>query len=280
MYLFIYANLQVLRGGDWTESLTSALLKLGCCLLDCQILDFPCPALAPFVQQPTAAGVLDALTAAAVSAAASTAGSDRRLQGGSSSSSRPQGSMSAERSGAWQQLVQELTAAERNQLRAYLLQAKWFAGDASLTKQQLNMLYSLPIYEVHAPLQFELPKTSSQQQQQQQQTTAAAAPHHVSLIQSGPQLLLPPHGVSSQVLGSRFLRSSSETEDEILVGHLGVERLRMSDFMAAHLILQRAEPDQRALISTLVYVLENLRELVKSGDERLPSVMRWVLQTP
>lgn len=265
---------QVLRGGDWTESLTSALLKLGCCLLDCQLLDFPCPALAPFVQQPTAAGVLDALIAAQSAAAASTVVSNRALQGTSSSSSRGlQGLLSAQLKGAWQQQLQDLTAAERNQLRTYLLQAKWFAAEAALTQQQLHMLRALPIYEVHAPLQYELHAAASSQQQQP--GMAAAASRYVPLIQAGrQQLLLPPSGVSNQVLGSRFLQSASDTEDEILVKHLGVLRLSMSQFLAQHLATQPELLDQRALVSTLVYVLANVRQLAAKGDPDLPSVIR------
>lgn len=281
--------LQVLQGGDWTEQLTSALLKLGCCLLDTQLLSMNCPALAPFVQQPTAAGMLDALAAADAAAAAGAAVAmfgSRALQ---QHVLRQQQLSSAAR--PLQLPLQQLSAAERHHLRTYLLQRKWFAAkDSVLSAQQLQMLRALPIYEVYPPLQYEqdvaataAAAASTQGRSQLLATdaptaTAAAGSSrqglHVPLARPGrePTLLLAPVGVSCQVLGSKFLHCESAAEEELLVQHLGVQRLAMSTFFAEHLAVAPQQLECRGLISSLVYVLQDLQQLMQE-DPTLPSVL-------
>jgi sacsin len=260
----------VLQGGDWTEQLTSALQKLNCCLLDCQLLSqlLHCPALQPFVQQPTAAGVLDAL-AAVDSAAAAAVG---RSGGGSQKPLR--------------QLLQMLTAAERHHLRTYLLQRKWFApaaaaaapAAAALTQGQLQLLRMLPIYEVHPALPFEDTKSQLQQQQQSASTSSINVANaqdglHCALVQADrAPLLLAPKGISSTVLGSRFLRCESAAEEDLLQQHLGVQRLPMSAFLAQHLAAAPQQLNQRGLVSSVVYVLQNLQQLAQE-DPSLPTVL-------
>lgn len=105
---------QVLKPGDWTDHLTSALTTLRCRLLDSNILgDVPCPSLIKFVQPPSAGGILDALVAAAMSG-----GNDARH--------------------AWWGKVKGLTAAERRHLRAFLLQTKWFTGKCKICTLMLQ----------------------------------------------------------------------------------------------------------------------------------------------
>jgi hypothetical protein len=287
----------VLQGGDWTEALTSALHKLGCCLLDTQLLSqqLHCPALAPFVQQPTAAGVLEAL--AAVDSAAAGVGH-------SSSGSRGlQQLLQQQQSEAksLRQLLQTLTPAERHHLRTYLLQRKCFGAAATatagaattggeaaaatnahpLTRDQLQLLRLLPIYEVHPVLPYE-DNNALQQQQQQQQTpdaadsTAAGGEEratHCALAQAGrPPLLLAPLGISSSVLGSRFLRCESAAEADLLQQHLGVQRLSMSVFLAQHLAAAPQQLEHWGLVASVVYVLQHLQQLAQE-DPSLPSVL-------
>jgi sacsin len=306
----------VLQGGDWTEALTSALQKLGCCLLGTQLLSqqLHCPALAPFVQQPTAAGVLDALAAVDAAAAAAAASIGR-----SNSSRGLQQLLLLQQSEvrSLQQLLQTLTAAERHHLRTYLLQRKWFraaamaaagsaaataatgaaaattaavasaGGDAAatataqlVTRDQLQLLRLLPIYEVHPALPYEDTKALQQQQQTANDhvadSTAAAGAEcatHCALAQAGrPPLLLAPHGISSSVLGSRFLRCESAAEEELLQQHLGVQRLSMSVFLAQHLAAAPQQLEQRGLVASVVYVLQHLQQLAQE-DPSLPSVL-------
>lgn len=285
------ACMQVLQGGDWTEQLTSALQKLGCCLLDCQLLSqqLNCPALQPFVQQPTAAGVLDAI-AAAGSAAAAGVGSSSSSSSGPHSKQQQQ--VQQRTGGPLWQLLQMLAPAERHHLRTYLLQRKWFAAAAAaaatptstaaayagatapFTQDQLQLLRLLPIYEVHPPLPYEETKPQPQQQQQFSSTSSSEdSALHCALAQAGrAPLLLAPHGISSSVLGSRFLRCESAAEEELMQQHLGVARLPMSVFLAQHLAAAPQQLDQRGLVASVVYVLQNLQQLAQ-GDPSLPSVL-------
>ncbi len=90
---------QVLREGDWTDTAGSALVQLGCWLLDDSVVDFACPVLEQCLHPPTAPGVLAALAVA--------------MQREPADSARAMGA---------------LTLAQRRHLRSYLLQNKWFAG--------------------------------------------------------------------------------------------------------------------------------------------------------
>lgn len=283
--MLLVSCLQVLRAGDWTEQLMSALTKLGCCLLDTRALSFPCKALSAFVQEPTAAGLLDALAA---TQAVTAAGQAQML------AAQPQYDRTGGVQARWLQLLQQLTGAERHHLRTYLLQGKWFAGSSSaglgtgFNEQQLQVLRSLPIFEVHAPLPYEEANASPQSQllqhQQQQRQDAgllslvrtaqpAGGPSGAGLYrpltaQGSQQLLLPPRGISNGlVLGSQFLKCESESEELVLTRHLGVQRLSMQEFLMLHLAKAPQLLEPRALISTVAYVLSSLRDLSASEPD-------------
>lgn len=144
--------LQVLREGEWSEHVSSALAHLGCQILDTNLLTgavaasssagllMPLPAaLQRIVQQPTLLGVLRALTASAAAPASGpllTAGSAAaapasRQGAGSLMSAGAQsqaGSVEAATQG-----VAGLFPEQRRQLRGFLLQSKWFSGECLVT---------------------------------------------------------------------------------------------------------------------------------------------------
>jgi hypothetical protein len=308
---------QVLRAGDWTEQLMSALTKLGCCLLDTQTLDFPCKALSAFVQEPTAAGLLDALAAAQAVAAVKQAELQAAQHGRVSrlaSWARPKR----------HQVLQHLNPAERHHLRTYLLQAKWFSAapaaagsdgskaGAGFSQQQLQVLRSLPIFEVHPPLAYEDDCNASSSDgggssaggssaggssngssgggsSQPQEAgllgllqpasaapgSAAGAGLHRALPAPGSpqQLLLPPQGITSgAVLGCQFLKCESASEEAVLIQHLGIRRLPMQEFLMLHLAKAPQQLDPRALISTLAHVLHSLKDLSAAEPDLLLSI--------
>lgn len=179
---------QVLREGDWPEQVTQALAKLGCMLLDVEGHG-PGHAAAgeqPLSSVPAAAGssgpgsagnnasgvlpegLLHSAALAAVVQAPTLQGVLRAIQGHGATGATTGGQAALSQS----QAAQALTAAERRQLRAYLLQQRWFAaapagaqlgaaadgahngGQADgtqplLTDDLLTTLRALPIYEVH-----------------------------------------------------------------------------------------------------------------------------------
>lgn len=267
----------------------SALTKLGCCLLDTRILPSPSKALAAFVQEPTAAGLLDALAAAQAISAAGQAQllAARNGRGGPVSTQA-----------RWHQLLQQLTGAERHHLRTYLLQAKWFASSSSssntsnagFSEQQLQALRSLPVFEVHAPLGYEEDDSTAQhlhRQQQQQQDegllalvragisagAAGAGTYRALTLQGSQQLLLPPVGINNgRVLGSQFLKCESDAEEAMLTKHLGVRRLSMQEFVMLHLAKAPQQLEPRALISTVASILCRLRDLSSSEPDLALSI--------
>lgn len=298
--------------GDWTEQLMSALTKLGCYLLDTHTLDFPCKALSAFVQEPTAAGLLDALAAAQAVAAVRQAELQAAQHG---RGIRLAGWVQPK----WAQLLQHLNPAERHHLRTYLLQAKWFSAataaagsdsskaGAGFSQQQLQVLRSLPIFEVHPPLAYEddcgasssgggssaggssngSSGGGSRSQLQdagllgllQPASAAAGSAAGASLHRSLPapgsqqQLLLPPQGITSgAVLGSQFLRCESASEEAVLIQHLGIRRLPMQEFLMLHLAKAPQQLDPRALISTVAHILHGLKDLSAREPDLLLSI--------
>jgi sacsin len=76
------------------------------------------------------------------------------------------------------------------------------------------------------------------------------------------QVLLPPQGITNgQVLGSQFLKCESESEEAVLVKHLGVPRLSMQEFLMLHLAKAPQQLDPRALVRTMTYILCMLKQL-------------------
>lgn len=192
----------MLLEGGWTEGVTSALLHMGCALLDTAAMSPPAhtptavspgsaaaasaasaasgqlpgdaaadgdaamwpggaaagfvfsgvvpSCLAGVVQPPTLDGVLGAIAAAATAAAGSgeaaaagvAVGSRAQTAGARQGDSRGAAGSGGEgsdggggwvagwASGGWQRRLRSLGAAERRQLRAFLLQSKWFPGAA------------------------------------------------------------------------------------------------------------------------------------------------------
>jgi hypothetical protein len=223
----------------------------------------------------------------------------------------------------WLQQLQQLSPAERHHLRTYLLQAKWFAGGGNTSsnssssagasggpaggfnQQQLQVLRSLPIFEVHAPLPYEedsmhLQEQEQQQQPMRQQQTAgllgllqeappsapanAAASSYRALSAAGAQqqqeLLLAPRGISNgAVLGSSFLRCESESEEAVLTQHLGVRRLSMQEFLMLHLAKAPQQLQPRALSSTMVYILSRVQELAAAEGD-LPLSLKGLAVIP
>lgn len=301
---------RVLQGGDWTEGLLSGLARMNVRLLDRSALDLPCPSLAPFVQQPSAAGVLHAVLAACgyenggAAAGTSTAAAAvaRRQQ-----ASDAQIVLSPAALAAVDVLAQRLTAGERGQLRSFLLQACWFENQsdgAGVTAAELELMRALPIYEVHAPLPHELlaeqqqqalqqaqdgwheeqedeqqQQYNDQQQQHQQllrdqaEVPPLVAQQHAALVGSdGSRLLLPPRGMPAAVLGRCFVRCTSEAEEALLQRWLLVTRMGTTDFLRHHLVAASHQLPRAALLAALSVILSRLPELTDQEPE-LPGVL-------
>ncbi|GAX84471.1 hypothetical protein CEUSTIGMA_g11891.t1 [Chlamydomonas eustigma] len=245
---------QVLTEGGWTEGVTSALVQLGVLLLDAEVVlqpeqvvhtsldnnssdgvgrkvldegqTFMLNAVPNFlegiVQPPTLKGILTA-----ISAAASKSKGLGHVQKSVESASRPSASLSV---------------SERRQLRAFMLQSKWFSassdqeeGSASLSAQHsglspelLSAFKSLPIYEVHGgggsgvtTLGSEIGERTGEDDANSIDTSALPKQSHLvcdsyetdatsvvfrSLLgDEGEELLLPPSDLGAQTVDPRLL---------------------------------------------------------------------------
>lgn len=291
----------MLRPGDWPDSLTEALATLGCRLVDTSLWgDRALPhALASYVQPPTAAGVLGALAAA--QAALQSAG----VPNSAAASSRTASTDSSANAGrgGWRAALARMSPGGRRQLRAFLLQPKWC--DARLGAERLQLLCSLPIFEVHPD---ELAHQQRQRQQQRRRAVSAmaasagaaasAAPPDLlacfaALSGSGPSQQQQPQGQqppqdelwlapacvpSPQLLGGCFLRSDSEGEAQLLSSVLGVRTYPLRELLSEH-AAPRAQLLQQhgALVPLLAAVLRQLPELAAADEQLVPTLARLAL---
>jgi sacsin len=105
----------VIRDDGWSENMHSLLQKLGCLFLRSD-LQIEHPQLASFVQESTAAGVLNAVQSVA-----------SNLQD-------------------IKELFMSTSLAEAHELRSFIFQSKWFSGN-QITSSHMNTIRNLPIFE-------------------------------------------------------------------------------------------------------------------------------------
>jgi sacsin len=105
----------VIRDGGWSENMYSLLQKLGCFFLRSD-LQIEHPQLANFVQESTAAGVLNAVQ--------SIASNFQDMK----------------------ELFLSTSFAETHELRSFIFQSKWFSGDRIISSH-MNTISNLPIFE-------------------------------------------------------------------------------------------------------------------------------------
>lgn len=112
----------VIRGDGWSENMYSLLQKVGCFFLrpDLQIEH---PQLANFVQESTAAGVLNAVQ--------SVASNFQDIK----------------------ELFVSTSLAETHELRSFIFQSKWFSGN-QINSSHMNTIRSLPIFESYKSREF------------------------------------------------------------------------------------------------------------------------------
>ncbi|GLI60510.1 hypothetical protein VaNZ11_002673 [Volvox africanus] len=319
----------VLREGDWTEAVSSALMRLGCRLLDTALLlpdgglsrglgattgsdqeqqqqqqpaghgntaAVASPALLACVQQPSLTGVMAAIAAArarslsplqvqfhgqggGLAGAAGTGGYRPRdpwlppLGPVPVVSASVPGSSGLSAGPSWAARMSDLTVVERRQLRSYLLQTRWFAGASPLSEDGLELLRSLPIFEVYQdatvvpdsapkpittaptvntplPLPLAAPASSLSIAAAAAAVSAAQlmqpALRHFTALDPSRNRLAPPD-TDPRVLSSTFLRTDSPPEETVLEQYMGVPRLSHPELLLQHVGPRAAELPRDAL---------------------------------
>lgn len=165
--------------------------------------------------------------------------------------------------------LEHLVVEERDELRGFLLDPRWYIGNCMDVSNLCNCK-RLPVYRVYGVEHSESVKFSD-------------------LV--NPQKYLPPSDCSASLLSAEFIISSSNTEEEVLNRYLGIERMRKADFYKKHVLnrVNLLDPDLRDNIMIMIlrelphlcvedaHFKENLRNLdfipTSNGSMRSPSVM-------
>ncbi|XWS54336.1 hypothetical protein CRYUN_Cryun10bG0081200 [Craigia yunnanensis] len=129
-----------------------------------------------------------------------------------------------------------LTAEERNELREFLLDPKWYVGE-SVNSSRIKNCRKLPIYRVH---------------------TGESAQNFCFSDLENPQKYLPPLGIPGYLLGGEFILCSSNSEEDILLRYYEVERMGKARFYRQQVLNRIKEMHAEVRDSVMLSILENL----------------------
>ncbi|XVF66987.1 hypothetical protein PTKIN_Ptkin10aG0083900 [Pterospermum kingtungense] len=132
-----------------------------------------------------------------------------------------------------------LIAEERNELRQFLLDPKWYVGEF-VNSFRIKNCRKLPIYRVHA---------------------GESAQNFCFSDLENPQKYLPPLGIPSYLLGGEFILCSSNNEEEILLRYYEVERMGRARFYRQHVLNRLKEMHIEVRDGVMLSILENLPQL-------------------
>ncbi|KAK9115561.1 hypothetical protein Sjap_014508 [Stephania japonica] len=167
------------------------------------------------------------------------------------------------------QVSLNISADEKNELRLFLFDPKWYVGDG-IVEAQIQKCKRLPIYTVYSGASIHVGDFSD-------------------LI--SPQKYLPPLGVPEHLLGGNFVKSISKCEEDILVRYYGIERMGKACFYRNHvmIMIHELQPEirDRVMLSVLhdlpqlcledASLRESLRKLefvpTRSGSLKCPDVL-------
>ncbi|CAN1168841.1 SACS [Linum perenne] len=142
-------------------------------------------------------------------------------------------------SGLIERSFQNLLVEERDELRGFLLDPKWYMG-GFIDETIIRTCKRLPVFRVYGG-------TSTQD---------------VQFSDLGnPQKYLPPLDVPTNFLGVQFIMCSTATEEHILLRFFGIERIKKSQFYKQHVFssMKDLQPEVRDFV--MLSILQNLPQL-------------------
>ncbi|KAK4397028.1 Sacsin [Sesamum angolense] len=190
-----------------SEKMQHVLVKIGCTILDSNYC-IEHPDLINYVHDADAPGILDAI-------------------------------YDVSSSDGINQLLQCLEAKERDELRQFLLDPKWFVGKKMDDSHIQNSKW-LPIYRVYDGESTDNSKYSD-------------------LV--NPRKFLPPIDCPECLFTSEFIYNLSNTEEELLRRFYGVERMRKTEFYKLHVLNRIEELETDVRDSIMISVLQELPQL-------------------
>ncbi|KAI9084975.1 hypothetical protein K1719_032967 [Acacia pycnantha] len=138
--------------------------------------------------------------------------------------------------GILQTFLDNLTAGERNVLRKFLLDPKWYVG-GSMGEVILSYCRKLPIYQVYSGESTQGSQFSDLE---------------------NPRKYLPPLDVPEFIFGMEFIVRSSNIEEDILSRYYGVERMGKAQFYKLYIFDTIGELQSEVRDNIMLSVLRNL----------------------
>lgn len=136
-------------------------------------------------------------------------------------------------SGGIQTIFHNLEAEQRDEIRRFLLDPKWYIAD-SMANSDIERCKKLPIYKVHNEEYSDL---------------------------DNPRKYLPPLHSPSFLLGREFIKSFSNSEEEILLKYFRVERMGKTYFYKQQVLNRVEELQAEVRDSIMLAVLHDLPQL-------------------
>ncbi|XP_019420625.1 PREDICTED: sacsin isoform X1 [Lupinus angustifolius] len=198
-------QLKMINGSNLSDALHDILVKLGCNVLN-PIFVIEHMDLSNYVCGGSAAGVLESIFNAFASV------------------------------DVMQVSLNSLIAEERNELRRFLLDPKWYVG-GSLDEFSIRFCKRLPVFQVYG--------------------SESAQDSQFSDLEN-PRKYLPPLDVPEFILGIEFIVRSSNLEEDILSRYYGVERMGKAQFYKQHIFSRVGELQAEVRDSIMLSVLQNL----------------------
>eukprot|EP01018_Ginkgo_biloba_P011710 Gb_03748 [translate_table: standard] len=137
-------------------------------------------------------------------------------------------------------LFQNVTDVERRELRGYLLDPKWYSG-GHVTGGHVRICRRLPIFEVYSE-------------------GSNSETYFFTALEASQKFLVPPH-VDEVLLGSEFLHSSCENEDEVLSRYYGVQRMGRPLFYKRRVLSRLSEISPQLRDQVMLSILLELPQL-------------------
>ncbi|KAL4545625.1 hypothetical protein Ndes2526B_g00282 [Nannochloris sp. 'desiccata'] len=240
----------LLEEGAFTEATMSALSNLGCAFIVLQV-SRQLPEMvtkSQCIHPPTGLGVLTALLHVFKATKKSITGST---------------GASVENS---EEIALLLSNEEKDALRAFLLQPRWFEGE-TLQAELAAQLLSLPIYRCCTRNIMSCSSSAA----------AATSPSVMfSDLMDGEKYLLPDEYTDYAALSSNFIYSTSPGEAQVLVKVLGIKPISLGELMINHAVPAASEIYDDAVLAALITPL--LRQ-VATGTAS-PALVDCLRNTP
>ena len=198
---------KLINANNISDEMQNLLVKIGCKVLNsnCRVEH---PDLSQYVCDASGAGVLESIFDAASS------------------------------NGSIMRTLHILGTGERDQLRSFLLDPKWYIG-GRIDGSSIRNCQKLPIYKVHG---------------------GGSNQFRFSDLESS-RKYLPPLDIPDCFMGGEFIISSSNSEEEILSRYYGIERMGKALFYRLHVLNRVGELQSTDRDSIMLSILQDLPQL-------------------